>query len=525
MRIEMHGHANLLVEGRAGAVLFDPLFYGEHHEGVYDVYPARTFDTNKLGHFQAVIISHAHADHFDLSSVALLPRGIPVLTPVDSEIVSCLRGLGFQQIASLHNFEPVEVGALEIIPTPAAAGAVEHGFVLRDGESTVWNLVDTFPSNATIDQVLERYGPIDLLVAPWQPLHDHAVSTGVGPQFPHGMYSRILTMIARINPRVLVPGACGFWAVGAASWTNGLIFPLTRERFIHDLANLDPTLPERIQLLEPGDSLTVSPRGMSRERDLVACVNREGEYKWQDRAFRPLEMVGRPIVEHRGEGVSIDECGEAISALFEEALPEFLEEQADSFVWHRRWQPVIEYEVHFHGEIRRHWTVHFDGEGVRVEAGQSPLRTAMVGITAGVLIGLIAGTCSWDFAEMSGELRRFEFNYAVDSRGLHVPHSVDLTDPLTMMLGSPSGRELFRTTVVEALDESYREALLAAGLDPAEVLASSIEASRATKIAPVDPTAIAESILKNIQSLSVDSVNQPPYPPAQGSDHEEHDAS
>ena len=111
-------------------------------------------------------VSHAHADHFDLPSVNLLPRRVPVLLPDDGEMIACVRGLGFTQVAILRDFEAIELGELTIVPTPAAPGAIEHGFILVHDGVTAWNMIDTFPSEAAIDMVLDQYGPIDLLISP-----------------------------------------------------------------------------------------------------------------------------------------------------------------------------------------------------------------------------------------------------------------------------------------------------------------------------------------------------------------------
>lgn len=503
MKLEMLGHANLLFRTQAGSILFDPLFYGRHHEGVYDIYPPRRFELGGLPHFDAVVLSHAHADHFDLPSVNLLPRRVPVLLPDDGEMIACVRGLGFTQVAILRDFEAIELGELTIVPTPAAPGAIEHGFILVHDGVTAWNMIDTFPSEAAIDMVLDQYGPIDLLISPWQPLHDSAVSNGGVPEFPHAMYSRILTMIAQIRPRVLVPGACGFSAVGPAEWTNKLLFPLTRERFIADLERLDPELAARTQILEPGDGLTVTRAGVAFDASLLSYVESTQPYDWRARAFRPLELVGPAVVEHRGEAASIRECGEAIRTLFEEALPAFVADHFKAFRWHRDWQPVRQYEVVFDGGERRHWTASFTSEGLEVREGESPLRSAFTTISAGLLIGLFGGALSWDYAEMSGEMRRFDFTYGVDSRGLRLPHSVNLHDPLAQMLGSPSEHEQYRSNLVEALANEYQKAMANSGetsSDPSWTLDSPGAG------AIIDPTAIATSVMK---SLGISTVDMP----------------
>ena len=526
MKVEMLGHANVLISSPHGAVLFDPLFYGVHHEGVYDIYPPRSFDLQALGHFDAVVVSHAHADHFDPASLALLPRGVPLIVPSDTEMIACLRGLGFQHLIRAQDFEPIRLGSMELIPTPAAAGALEHGFVLRDEEATVWNMVDTFPSPAAIEQVLERFGPIAALLAPWQPLHDTAVSTGAVPVFPHGMYSAILTTIARINARVVIPGACGFWAVNAAAWTNKLLFPLTRERFIRDLERLDSILAKRVQPLEPGDAVTVTPRGVALDRGLAACVSLEQPYDWRDRAFDPLSLLGPPLREHRGPAASVLECGEAIADFFKKAMPEFVADYERAFVWHRLWEPVYQVEVVFDEGQRRYYTMSFEGGALEVSEGLDPLRTAFVAVTAGLLVGLIAGSLSWDYAMMSGEMRRFSFNYGVDERGLRVPHSVGLHDPLTMMLGAASERENFMANLIEALDENYRQTLREDGREPEQALVQARDAPAIKAVPTFDPTRIAESVMQQVNmAFHKQQQLEVAQPTEESNQDEKHDAS
>ena len=130
MKIEMLGHANLLVRGGETAVLFDPLFHNTHHEGVYDVYPPREIDTGALPDFDAVVLSHAHADHFDLSSISLLPRGVPVLVPADPTMLAALEGLGFHQVIAVEDLDPIQAAALpEALATVVQSLLIEGGLV------------------------------------------------------------------------------------------------------------------------------------------------------------------------------------------------------------------------------------------------------------------------------------------------------------------------------------------------------------------------------------------------------------
>ncbi|MEM6293113.1 MAG: MBL fold metallo-hydrolase [Myxococcota bacterium] len=500
----MLGHASVLARTEDACVLFDPLLYGEHHEGLYDVYPRRSLDTQKLPPLDAVVVSHAHLDHFDLPSLALVPRATPMLIADDREIESCLHGLGFHHVHKATNGSPVEVGDLTVTPTPAAVGAPEHGFLLQCGGTTIWNLVDTFPELSTIDRLMEEIGSVDLLIAPWQPLHDTGAVSGVAPHFPHAMYDRILRMIARIQPKALVPGACGFSACGAAAWQNHTMFPQSREAFMRDVQQLCPEL-ETIIPLEPGDAISVTERGISIERELVASISDCEPYRWEERAFEPLANLGAPLRE-REEAATLEACEPAVRALVEEELPSFVGDHLRQFREHARWGVVQQLDVCFFDGRTRSWTLEFSESGLRVEAGASPLRQGFVQVTASLLIGLVAGTTSWAFAELSGDLRRYDFTYTIGPRGLEVPR-IHLQDPLSAMLSGADAREDFQAAAVERLNDHYRDALTRMGLDPDEEMSTSTLEERESP-ALIDPTAVANSVMEQLRG-SLDTKKGP----------------
>src|SRR6185436_15134170 len=70
--------------------------------------------------------------------------------------------------------------------------------------------------------------------------------------FPHQMHAMNLNNVMAIRPRMTVPGSAGFRFAGVGmEWCNAFLFPMSRERFVADLARLAPELKTRIA--NPGD--------------------------------------------------------------------------------------------------------------------------------------------------------------------------------------------------------------------------------------------------------------------------------
>ncbi len=490
MKIDILGHASLYVHGADVSVLFDPLLFGVHSEGLYDIYPPRALHLERMPSFDAVIISHAHSDHFDLETIARLPRATPIFAADDGELLDCLEGLGFASVTPLADYQTIRAGELEIIPTPAAYGAREHGFLIRDGDALVWNMVDTFPMPDAIAEIRSRCPAIDVLIAPWQPLLDSALAHGQAARFPFELYARMIETIRAIGPRAVVPGACGFWARGGAAWTNHLLFPTTRERFVYDLARAVPTLAESIMVLEPGDALVVSEGMVSREQGLLDYIECDREaYDWRAREFRPAELA--PLGEPRGDDFTPAQCGDALAEFFRGALLEHVVSAPSRFAEHRRWGVVRQYSVVFSGGARRSWTLDLRGEQPALREGGSPLALATTTLPASLLLGLIAGTISWDYAVMSGELRVRDDTYRYDELGMRRPGHRRLVDPLAELLGGAEAREHHLALQVERL---------LAEVGDAHVVASARDEARPR----IDSHTVMREVLKQMSESQVD---------------------
>ncbi len=81
MRATLIGHACWLVETTAGCVLMDPVLGDPFEEGTVTSCPRRAVRLEQLPALQGIVVSHRHLDHFDLPSLAVLDRGVPVFCP------------------------------------------------------------------------------------------------------------------------------------------------------------------------------------------------------------------------------------------------------------------------------------------------------------------------------------------------------------------------------------------------------------------------------------------------------------
>jgi hypothetical protein len=123
--------------------------------------------------------------------------------------------------------------------------------VFKDRSGTFWNQVDTVISPATAAGTVKQAGPIDLLFAMYASQNfDFFASRGTS--FPHQMHAMNLNNVMAIRPKLTVPGSAGFRFAGTGmEWCNAFLFPMSRERFIADLARVAPELATRVA--NPGD--------------------------------------------------------------------------------------------------------------------------------------------------------------------------------------------------------------------------------------------------------------------------------
>ncbi len=110
-RITNVGHATLLIELGGVRVLTDPNF-DRRLAGVLPRVAPPGIALAQLPSLDAVLLSHAHADHLSFASLAGLPRDIPILAP--PLVASRLRRRGYAGARELAPGGAEHVGAVTI---------------------------------------------------------------------------------------------------------------------------------------------------------------------------------------------------------------------------------------------------------------------------------------------------------------------------------------------------------------------------------------------------------------------------
>jgi len=240
-----------------GAVcVMDPVFFDPFEEGAVVSCPRRTVSADKLPPIDTLIVSHRHPDHFDLRSLARIPRDCDAIVPADPLIVYALQKLGFRHIHPVHPMAPISSESFALFPTKSEApGVEEFGMVFRDGSGTFWNQVDSFLSAETIGAVAARFGRPDLLFAMYAS-QNFDFFENRSTDFPVEVHRRNLQNVLRIGPGTVTPAAGGFRFRGAHAWLNAFLFPISRERFVADLKGLG--FEGAAVVMNPGDVFEIA---------------------------------------------------------------------------------------------------------------------------------------------------------------------------------------------------------------------------------------------------------------------------
>ncbi|GAA2655141.1 MBL fold metallo-hydrolase [Streptomyces aculeolatus] len=142
LRLTWLGHATVLAEIDGRRVLFDPVF-GERCSPFSFAGPRRfhrvPLPLGELGPLDAVVISHDHYDHLDMSTVRELRKAVApdVLFAVPLGVGAHLERWGVPQdrIAELDWHESTEVAGLTLTATPARHFC---GRGIRNKQRTLW---------------------------------------------------------------------------------------------------------------------------------------------------------------------------------------------------------------------------------------------------------------------------------------------------------------------------------------------------------------------------------------------------
>ncbi|MCU7702160.1 MBL fold metallo-hydrolase [Streptomyces albidoflavus] len=249
MEITWWGHATCTVEDSGVRLLTDPVFarrlaHLRRRRGAPP--PARAAVAD------AVLVSHLHADHLHLPSLARLAAGTKLLVPRGAvRAVSGLRRLARLDVVEVGPGDTEKVGPVTVRVVPALHDGRRMpvgprrspalGFVV-DGRARTYFAGDT----GLFDTMAEEAGPVDVALLPvggWGP--------GLGHH--HLDATRAAEALRRLAPASAVPVHYGtYWPIGLDA-VRPHEFHSPGDEFVRKAAVSAPGV--RVHLLDHGESV------------------------------------------------------------------------------------------------------------------------------------------------------------------------------------------------------------------------------------------------------------------------------
>jgi L-ascorbate metabolism protein UlaG (beta-lactamase superfamily) len=172
------GHATLLIQAQGGSILTDPV-YSRRASPLSFAGPRRVREPgvafDDLPSVSAVLVSHNHYDHCNLSTLRALDHRFAPVFVVPLGNARLLRSAGIRRVEELDWWEQVPVASLGVRLTPAqhfsARGPLDRdralwgGFVVEAGRQRVFFAGDTGYASH-FHEIRERSGPLDLALLP-----------------------------------------------------------------------------------------------------------------------------------------------------------------------------------------------------------------------------------------------------------------------------------------------------------------------------------------------------------------------
>ena len=263
MKITYIGHATLLLEMRGVRILTDPNFDDTLGRFLPRV-SAPGIPLSELPVLDALLLTHAHADHLSFRSLDKLPTDIPLFAP--PPVAHWLRKKGYRHAADLPPGGDVAIGDVTVHAAPATHRGNRYGFdrwrsatnmyVLENDAESIFFAGDTALTPSThhlVERVLwERGRQLDVAMLPI----GHAPAWKPGFRRGHLTGEDALTLFDTLKARAMLPYHWGTFRHVTATAFDAI--NRLRDRLEHFAGR------EHVHIVEPGESLVVGPDAIAR---------------------------------------------------------------------------------------------------------------------------------------------------------------------------------------------------------------------------------------------------------------------